>query len=178
MTQSMYALVVYESMYGNTHAVAEAIGEGLAAGYQVDVVPVAQATGQMLERADLLVVGGPTHGHGMSRASTREAATTEAHKAGSVPVLDADAEGPGLRDWLAALPATLHAKAVAFDTRVDLPALLTGRAGKGIAGQLRKRHLEVVAEPESFFVTKQNTLEPGETARAQQWGRELAEAVS
>jgi hypothetical protein len=34
-----------------------------------------------------------------------------------------------------------------------------------------------VAEPESFFVTKQNTLESGETDRAQQWGRELAEAV-
>jgi hypothetical protein len=174
MTESMRALVVYESMYGNTHAVAEAIGEGLAAGYQVDVVPVARATEQLLEQTDLLVVGGPTHAHGMSRATTRDGAVTDAYKHGSTLTLDADAEGPGLRDWLDALPATMHAKAAAFDTRVDMPAWLTGRAGKGIAGQLRKHHLALVAEPESFLVTRQNTLQEGETVRAQQWGRLLA----
>lgn len=176
MTESTQALVVYESMYGNTRAVAEAIGEGLAAGFQVDVVPVARATGQLLERADLLVVGGPTHAHGMSRATTRASAADQAHKPGSTLTLEQEAGGPGLREWFDALPATLHAKAAAFDTRIDMPALLTGRASKGIAGQLRKHHMALVADPESFLVTKDNALAPGETARAQQWGRLLADA--
>src|SRR5690242_19397342 len=68
----MRAVVVYESMYGNTHLIADAIGRGLvAAACQVDVVPVDRAGQQMLADADLVVVGGPTHAHGISRDSTR-----------------------------------------------------------------------------------------------------------
>jgi hypothetical protein len=173
----MRAVVVYESMYGNTHLVADAIGQGLAAAYQVDVVPVDRADRQILEHADLVVVGGPTHGHGMSRASTREAAVADAHKPDSELTLDPDAEGPGLRDWFAALPA-LHAKAAAFDTRVDLPAVLTGRASKGIGRRLRQHGLNLVVEPESFLVTKGNQLEPDETTRAERWGRQVADALA
>jgi hypothetical protein len=178
VTQAMRALVVYESMYGNTHVVADAIGEGLTARYQVMVVPVAKATGNLLERADLLVVGGPTHAHGVSRANTRQAAMADARRPGSTLTIDPAAEGPGLRDWLAGLPKTLHARAAVFDTRIDLPAVLTGRAAKGIAGQLRKHGLPMVAEPESFLVTKQNTLKPGEVTRARQWGRGLTGTVA
>lgn len=53
----MRAVVVYESMYGNTHLVADAIGDGLATAYEVDVVPVDRADRQLLEHADLVVVG-------------------------------------------------------------------------------------------------------------------------
>jgi hypothetical protein len=35
-----------------------------------------------------------------------------------------------------------------------------------------------VATPESFFVTLQNRLEPGEEARAQEWGKRLAASVA
>ncbi|WP_281899553.1 flavodoxin family protein [Phytohabitans aurantiacus] len=177
MRQAMKALVVYESMYGNTHAVADAIGEGLASRYQVEVVPVARAAGSSLDQADLLVVGGPTHASGMSRVGTREDAVAGAHQPGSTLVMDPDAGGPGLRDWLASLPPTLHARAAAFDTRIDMPVRLTGRASKGIAAELRKRHIELIAEPESFLVTPQIALAASETARAQQWGRTLAAAA-
>jgi hypothetical protein len=170
----MRAVVVYESMYGSTHLVADAIGEGLATVYQVDVVPVDRVDLQLLEHADLIMVGGPTHAHGMSRAGTREAAAADARKPDSDLTLDPDAEGPGLRDWFTALPP-LHAKAAAFDTRVDLPAVLTGRASKGIARQLRQLGLDLVAEPESFLVTKHNQLEPDQTTRARQWGQRLAD---
>jgi hypothetical protein len=169
----MRAVVVYESMYGNTHLVADAIGNGLRTAYQVDVVPVDRADQRLLERADLVVVGGPTHAHGMSHASTREAAVADAHQPDSDLILDPDAEGPGLREWFSALP-TMHAKAAAFDTRVDLPAVLTGRASKGIGRRLRQHGLDLVAEPESFLVTRQNHLEPDEATRARQWGRQLA----
>jgi hypothetical protein len=173
----MRAVVVFESMYGNTHLVAAAIGTGLGTAYQVDVVPVDGATQQVLESADLIVVGGPTHAHGMSHASTRESAAADAHKAGSDLTLDPDAEGPGLREWFGTLPR-LQAKAAAFDTRVDLPAILTGRASKGIDRRLRQHGLEPVAKPESFLVTKQNRLEPDEATRAEQWGRQLAENLT
>ena len=170
----MHAVVVYESMYGNTRLVAEAIGIGLGTKYQVDAVPVDKAERRLLERADLIVVGGPTHVHGMSRPSTRESAVADAARPDSGLTLDPDAEGPGLREWFDSLPA-LHARAAAFDTRVDLPAIITGRASKGIARRLRRHGLDLVAEPESFLVTKENHLEPDETLRARQWGSRLAE---
>ena len=59
----MKALVVYESMYGNTHAVADALADVL--GPDVDVRPVHEA-GSVPGDVDLLVVGGPTHMHGLT----------------------------------------------------------------------------------------------------------------
>src|SRR5690242_12369329 len=70
----MRAVVVYESMYGNTHRIADAIGAGLEAAFDVRVVPVSHAEPELIADVDLVVVGGPTHVHGMSRASTRKAA--------------------------------------------------------------------------------------------------------
>ncbi len=172
----MRAVVVYESMYGNTHQVADAIGNGLRTSYEVDVVPVDRATGEVLETADLVVVGGPTHVHGMSRENTREAAVADARKPDSDLTLDPDAEGAGLRKWFASLPA-LRTKGAAFDTRVNMSAMLTGRASKGIGKLLRQHGVELIAEPESFLVTKQTHLEPGEADRAYDWGRRLARSA-
>jgi flavodoxin len=67
----MRAGVVYESMYGSTHQVAGAIGAGLGTAFEVSVIPVSQAGPQVLAGTDLVVVGGPTRAHGMSRAGTR-----------------------------------------------------------------------------------------------------------
>ena len=63
----MRALVIYESMYGNTRAVAEAIAEGIRPVHDVVVVPAGRAGPQVVDGATLLVVGGPTHAHGMTR---------------------------------------------------------------------------------------------------------------
>jgi hypothetical protein len=169
----MRAVVVYESMYGNTHLVAAAISQGLVGGGEVSVVPVDEATAELLDGADLLVVGGPTHIHGMSRPSTRKGAIDAAAKPDSGLTLDPDAEGPGLRDWFDAL-GSLDAEAAAFDTRMDGPPALTGRASKGIARRLRHHGLHLVEEPESFLVSKENHLEPGEEAHARAWGEKLA----
>ena len=170
----MKAVVVYESMYGNTHAVADAIGRGLAASGEVVVVPVAQAAPALVEGADLVVVGGPTHAHGMSRPSTRKAAVDQAKD----NPIDPAASGAGVREWLETVPA-IAASAAAFDTRAGMaPAFLTGRASKGIARQLHQHGLGQVAEPESFLVDKDNHLEPGEEERAEQWGARLAAAVT
>ena len=168
----MKAVVVYESMYGNTHLVADAIAHGLMdVAEVVTVVPVERATPELLAGADFVAVGGPTHVHGMSRTSTRKAAVAALEKSEEL-VLDPDAPGPGLRDWFDSLPQ-FSVRAAAFDTRAEAPAALTGRASKGIARKLRKHGFALVAPPESFLVTKVNTLVGGEEARAEIWAAHL-----
>jgi Flavodoxin len=168
----MRAVVVYESMYGNTHAVAEAIGEGLRGPWDVTVVPVGRAGPDLLDGVALVVVGGPTHVHGMSRPRSRAAAAEAAHKPGSTVNLEEGAEGPGVRDWLAAL-GHVNVLAAAFDTRAHGPAMFTGRASKGISLELGRHGAHLVAGPESFLMDGEH-LEAGEEARARRWGEQLA----
>jgi hypothetical protein len=169
----MRAVVVYESMYGNTHVIADAIGRGLAPGNEVTVVPVAEATRDLLGEANLVVAGGPTHVHGMSGERSRNAAAEAAHKDGSGLTLEPHAQGPGLRELLGTV-GYIHAASAAFDTRLDAPAMLTGHASKAIAKLLDRHGLTEIAPAQSFLVTKDNHLRPGEADRAEQWGRELA----
>lgn len=68
--------------------------------------------------------------------------------------------------------------AASFDTRLEGPAVLTGRASKGIARLLREHGFTVVARPESFLVTRDNQLRAGEQDRARAWGRKLAGKVA
>jgi hypothetical protein len=99
-----------------------------------------------------------------------------AQKPGNDLVLDRDAEGAGVRDWLASF-GDGDTKVAAFDTRFNGLAGFTGRASKAISRKLRKRGFEVVAKPESFLVDSKHHLEPGEEARAQDWGKRLAASV-
>ena len=165
----MRALVVYESMYGNTHAVATNIAAGLEATYEVTLVPVTRATPKLVAAADLLVVGGPTHVHGMSSATSRRTAAETARKQGSRLTMDPDADGPGVRDWVDRLGAG-DGLAAAFDTRLSGIPVFTGRASRGISGLLKRHGYRLLAAPESFLVSRQNTLADGEAARARSWG--------
>lgn len=179
----MQMLVVYESMYGNTHEIAGHIAEGLRLGGEVEVVAVAGATPERLAAADLLVVGGPTHVHGMTTAMSRKAAVEPdaVAKGGSDDhelEVDPDAEGPGLRDWFNEMAKLQRPMlAAAFDTRMEGPAALTGRASKGITHRLKRHGFDVVAEPESFLVDKENALVEGEGERAEAWAAELLATV-
>jgi len=170
----MRALVVYESMYGNTHAVAIDIAAGLSATHEVTLVPVTRATPELVAAAGLLVVGAPTHLHGMSSAASRRSAAQTAGKPGSGLTMDPDADGPGMRGWLARIGAG-QGFAAAFDTRLSGIPALTGRASRGISALLKRRGYRLLAAPESFLVSKQNTLLDGETARARSWGALLGE---
>ena len=169
----MRALIVYESIYGNTHVVANHIGAGLRREFEVDVVSVDGATADRVAAADLLVVGGPTHVHSLSSTRSRQAGRDAAHKPGKEIDLDPDAEGEGLRDWFRDLPATAPRAAAAFDTRVDGPALLTGRASRSIARRLGGLGYRLAADPESFVVDKENHLLAGEADRAEAWASSL-----
>jgi Flavodoxin domain len=163
----MNALVVYESVYGNTRAIGEAIAEGLG---NATVLPVHEASDRV-GQADLLVVGGPTHVHGMATPRSRHVG---AQTDGDVHVeADATAE-PCLREWLHELPEGHGISAAAFDTRLARPPILTGAASQGIAKRLRNRGYDVVAS-ESFLVDESpGPLSGGELERAKEWGRGLA----
>jgi len=172
----MRALVVYESMYGNTHVVASNIADGLRDTCQVTLVPVAAATADLVAEADLLVVGAPTHMHGLPTASSRQLARKAAVKPESGLTLDPDASGPAMRDWLRSL-AGGHGLAAAFDTRLVGAAVFTGRASRGIGRLLTRHGYRLIAAPESFMITKANALADGESWRARQWGEALAAAA-
>ena len=169
----MHAIVVYESMYGNTRHVAEAIARGIDVSGTVRVVPVSMAEAVSLADFDLIVVGGPTHVHGMSRASTRHSADDAATASGGDLVMEPDSTSEGVREWLATLSGTTG-RAAAFDTRLDAAPLLTGRASKGIAKMLRAAGFELITQPESFLVGKDTHLLAGEEQRAEAWGAHLA----
>jgi Flavodoxin domain len=174
---TMRAVVVYESMYGNTRLIADAIAVGLRSAFDVTIVPVSQASPAVLADADLVVVGGPTHAHGMSRPSTRKAAAEAASKPVSPLTVEPDALGPGLREWFGSL-GRYPVKAAAFDTRIHGPAALTGRASKGITRLLHAYGFDVAAEPESFLVTRRDRLVRHELTRARGWGTNLVADIA
>jgi hypothetical protein len=169
----MKAVIVYESLYGNTAAIAAAVADGLRQGAEVALLRVGEAGPEALEGADLLVVGGPTHVHGLSSRLSYRGAADDAGKKGSEHPA-ADLAGPPLRDWLDGLTGVGRGAAAAFDTRVDKPRVLTGSAARGAASRLRTHGYAPVAS-ESFLVSgTAGPLLPGELDRASAWGRSLA----
>lgn len=68
----------------------------------------------------------------------------------------------------------MRASAAAFDTRLAGPAMFTGRAAKGTATLLERHSLALIAPAESFLVTTDNTLRPGEEDPGQEWGETVA----
>ncbi|MEV8100696.1 flavodoxin domain-containing protein [Kitasatospora sp. NPDC085879] len=172
----MQALIVYESMYGNTRRIAEAIAEGVHAAApdsQVSCLPVAEATADATRAADLLVVGGPTHMHGMSSGLSRKLARSAQEKDTEPPADPEPGRSPGLRSWFHTLPDTEQGThAAAFDTRADIR--MSGGAADGIARRLAHHHYDVTAEPEGFIVEDtEGPLRAGELDRARAWGAEL-----
>ncbi|MFE5585536.1 flavodoxin family protein [Kitasatospora sp. NPDC056531] len=176
----MHTVIVYESMYGNTREIAEAIAEGVheaAPSASVECLPLTQADNDVTRSADLLVVGGPTHMHGMSSGLSRlVAVAAENHREGhedATAEAQATAEGPGLRSWFHSLPKTEPGTyAAAFDTRGAAPG--SGGAAKGIAQRLSRHNYDVVAGPEGFIVEgTDGPLRAGELDRARAWGAAL-----
>lgn len=165
----MRALIVYESMFGNTRDVAEAIAKGLGEHIRMhaDIVEVGVAPAQPPDDVDLLVVGGPTHAMGLTRPKTRADA---ADKTTEPLVSRAD----GVREWLAALPRTERScGAAAFDTRIDA-RWMPGSAAHGIAKRLRRKGYRLVTPAASYFVDDMTgPLSVGELERARDWGRQL-----
>ena len=148
----MKSIVVYASHAGNTRTIAEAIAGELASRGTVQLLAADAASASVLDGADLLVIGSPTEGHRMI-----------------APVAH-------LLDRLG--PTGLRGLAVAtFDTRLRWPRWLAGSAGNDLAHRLRAAGARVIVPAESFFVTTEPLLEPGESERASAWAATLSAAV-
>jgi hypothetical protein len=169
----MKVVVVYESMFGNTKTIAEAIAEGLREAGEVTVGTVDDLAPEVVGDAGLIVAGGPTHAHGMARPDARQAVAKDASYHQYGPVLPGQ---ESLRGWLERLP-TGRAMAAAFDTRFDKPKWLTGSAAKTIASWLKGKGYSVIGARSFFVQTTGGPLAEGERERAVAWGRELAANV-
>lgn len=164
----MKAVVVYESLWGNTASIARAIAEGIGLG--AEVLFTDEATVAALAGADLVVAGSPVIGFGLPSEKMREGIRANPGGAPAPP----DLSHPPLAAWLAALPAGSGCGA-AFETCKRGP---WGNAKKAIAQRLEQAGYRQVAEPASFIVTgKFGPLRKGEVERAREWGAQLARAV-
>jgi flavodoxin len=149
----MNALVVYTTKFGNTEQIARAIGSALRVHGPTEVRPITQAD-SIPPGTDLLVVGGPTQGHGIDGA---------------------------MKTFLAGLSpaAVTDVPVAAFDTRLKWPMLLSGSAARGIAKQLGRLGGQVLVEPGSFLVEGgEGPLAAGELDRATAWAEDLADAAA
>jgi len=151
----MNALVLYESKFGNTEAVAEAIALVLQGSVHTRLAEVDEVddVDEALRGVSLLVVGGPTHRHGIS---------TLLHDA--LTRLGGDA---------------LHGvKGATFDTRLHGPRIVTGSAAVRLAKILRRHGAWVVVPPASFLVqTSEGPLDGCEIDHAREWAHEVLQAV-
>jgi hypothetical protein len=177
----MDVVIVYESLFGNTRAVAEAVGDGLRGTHpqaRVAVLGVHEASTDYVHGADLLVVGGPTHILRMTTPRTRRTGGQPAVVGRGSNVITAGtpdaALGLGVREWLKALtPAASGAQAAAFDTR--LGSVFAGGAASSISRRLRDHGYLILTDPKGFIVEGgQGPLEAGEEDRARLWGVKLA----
>ncbi len=173
----MRARVVYESIFGNTRAIAEAIADGLRGACDVEVHEISAAPTD-LDGLDLLIVGGPTHAWSMTRAGTRDGARKQARAGGKEPI----SAGIGLREWIARLPARAPPRPIhlaTFDTVIRPSGKFPfGSAAHPAARRLLDRHLHLLAEPEHFLVQgPPGPLVAGEVGRARAFGQRLAESL-
>jgi hypothetical protein len=169
---TMKALVVYESMFGNTRCVANAVADELRRHMTVEVYDVEQAPAAIHELIDLIVVGGPTHAFSLSRPKTRADAAQQGASVGS--------PATGIREWLEHLPSGPHSESVAtFDTRAEKARHLPGSAAKKADRIARAHGYGAAIARESFYVSDvSGPLLPGELERAGDWGRDLAQRVT
>jgi flavodoxin len=147
----MKTLVVYDSRFGNTKLVAEALGEAIPG--EVEVVHAGEAKAAELGGYDLLVVGAPTHG---GRPSD------------------------GAKAFLGQIQgqALAGVRVAGFDTRVPAKWVrIFGYAAPRIAKALAKKGGRLAGPPGDFYVLgTEGPLKDGELERAAAWAQEIAGA--
>jgi flavodoxin len=158
----MKTLIIYDSAYGNTEQIAQAIGVVLGSQAEVETILVSKAKPEQLAGLDLLIVGAPTQ-----RFRTTEAMT------GFLKSIPAD----GLKG----------VRVAAFDTRLSLNDIESsafrfiiktgGFAAKYIADRLKKCGGDLILPPEGFLVKDmEGPLLDGELERAADWAKRILAA--
>jgi len=171
------AIVVYQSLWGSTAAVAHAIADGLGKG--AVALSTSEATPEAIAGADLIVAGCPVHAFNLP---TRDSVNQAVKKPAGENAAVADGSHQLMRDWLAGLPRG-SGRSAAFDTRARGPL---GRGGASrIATKLERAGYQALVKREGFCIAlkpgtigDEGMLLPGEVERAREWGREIAAALS
>jgi flavodoxin len=143
----MKSLVFYATRSGNTRQVANAMADALRPGGPVDVLSVEVGCGAITDDVDLILVGGPTEGHGMT---------------------------PQVKAFLDDMPTLAGRNAAAFDTRLNWPRWASGSAAAGIRARLEEAGARRPVPSASFIVSMTPEIEPGELQRAAAWASDLA----
>jgi len=165
----MKAVVVYESIFGNTAAVARAVAAGL--GPESRAVTTDEATPDVMATADLVVVGAPVIAFNLASDKARESIARSEHDGPTPP----DTAHPSIRTWLAGVPEGCGIAAT-FETRLWWS--LRGATGS-IESGLRKAGYRTIGKAEKFIVEgKYGPLREGELDRAKAWGETLAKAIT
>lgn len=159
----MKAFIIYDSMFGNTERVAQAMATALGDRAEVAACRVGDVKPEDFVGVDLLIVGSPTQGFQPT---------------------------PAIKKLLERIPAQglKGVKVAAFDTRISIEDVgsrflmvmvnLFGYAAKPIANQLRKKAGELVVPPEGFIVQdKEGPLKDGELARAAAWAKQIRAVI-
>ena len=172
---TMSILIVCESEFGNTRAVADAIAEGLlqdhhgSMGGAVRVVRVEEAPHRIPDDVTSLLVGGPTHAFSMTRPQTRQDAVKQGAPAAHAQV--------GIREWISDVEPRADLPVYTYDTRVHVK-LIPGSAAKKAAEALRQRGFGKAQRGRTFWVEgTPGPLGEGELERARSWGAELADQL-
>jgi flavodoxin len=152
----MRAVIVYDSIFGNTEKIAHAIAGGIEK-CKAEVIHVDSADSVSLSDVSLLIVGSPTR----------------SFKPTPAIVKFLDSVPDGLLD---------NSAVAAFDTRIakeDIKGKFFrflvdsgGYAANPIAEKLRKKGGTLILPPEGFFVESENgPLKDGEETRAKSWAK-------
>lgn len=165
----MNALVVYESHWGNTAAVARAIAAGI--GPETRVLTTDEASTEALTDVDLLVAGAPVIAFRLGTDRMLESLANQSAKAPS----PADVSHPSMRSWLGRLPHG-RGRSAAFETRIWWsPRGATSDIERG----LERAGYQPVAKAHRFVVKgSYGPLRDGELERAREWGADLAKTMT
>jgi flavodoxin I len=156
----MKAMVVYDSAYGNTEKIAQAIGQALGSPEDVEIVQAGSAKPEQLAGLTLLIVGSPTQKFSPTGATT---------------------------SFLKSIPKNglNGVKVAAFDTRFTVSEIekvrilaffvrIFGYAAEPIAGRLEKKGGVLAVPPEGFYVgATEGPLLDGELERAADWAGQI-----
>lgn len=155
----MKALVIYDSYFGNTEQIAQAIGNALGSPEDVETLRVGNLKPEQLTGLELLIVGSPTRGFRPTAAIT---------------------------NLLKGIPTNglSGVKVAAFDTRISIadmgPAILRflaglfGYAAKPISDGLKRKGGRLTLPPEGFLVEgTEGPLKEGELDRAADWAKQI-----
>ncbi|MFT4108896.1 flavodoxin family protein [Propionicimonas sp.] len=162
MTAQASALVVVESYWGNTAAVASAVADGLrAGGVEVTVAGAADAPARVDPGIRLVLVGAPTHNMRLPSTPTRRQAAQRG----------AAVAAAGVAEWITTARFGANVTVLAFDTHVE--SRFSGSAARHAAQLLRRTTVASVGE--RFVVAGEPPrLGDGELDRARAWGTRLA----